>query len=107
MSYFHVVQLAKTVGFKDSDTLFNAILVHSLQATIDKLTDDTCVLEQITLPQFFITLVVQNPESTQPAVMEGSYYCWFRNTAYDWGPRVLVQGSTWQCQLSQHCRFNL
>jgi hypothetical protein len=25
MSYFHVVQLAKTVGFKDSDTLFHIL----------------------------------------------------------------------------------
>jgi hypothetical protein len=47
MSYFHVVQLAKTLGFKDSDTLFYAIPGHSLEAAIDNLTDDTCVSEML------------------------------------------------------------
>ena len=47
MSYFHVAQLAKAVGFKDSDTLFYAVPGHSLEATIDKLTDETCVSEML------------------------------------------------------------
>jgi len=32
MSYFYVVQLAKTVGSKDSDTLFYAVPEHNLEA---------------------------------------------------------------------------
>ncbi|WVZ99025.1 hypothetical protein U9M48_044383 [Paspalum notatum var. saurae] len=47
MSYFHVVQLAKSVGFKDGDTLFYGIPGRSLEATIDQLIDDASVSEMM------------------------------------------------------------
>lgn len=43
MSYYHLVELARTVGFNDGDTLFYVLL--PFDAGIDHLKDDTLVLE--------------------------------------------------------------
>ncbi|TVU17415.1 hypothetical protein EJB05_33451, partial [Eragrostis curvula] len=43
MSYFHLVDLAKSVGCKDGDTLFYGIPGHSLDNGIDHIKDDISV----------------------------------------------------------------
>ncbi|TVU32125.1 hypothetical protein EJB05_23844, partial [Eragrostis curvula] len=47
MSYFHVVELAKTVGYKDGDSLYYAIPGRSLEYGIDLLKDDASVFEMM------------------------------------------------------------
>jgi hypothetical protein len=48
MSYFNVVQLAASLGFKDGDNLFYAILGRTLdEAGIDHLKDDTSISEML------------------------------------------------------------
>ena len=48
MSYYRLVQLAKTVGFKEGDTLYYAIPGRSLDdAGIDHLKDDASVCDKM------------------------------------------------------------
>ncbi|KAL6880613.1 hypothetical protein ACP4OV_012178 [Aristida adscensionis] len=47
MSYFHVLELAKSVGFKDGDTLFYCIPGRSIEGGIDKLIDDASVCQMM------------------------------------------------------------
>ena len=48
MSYYRLVQLAKTVGFKEADTLYYDIPGHSLDdAGIDHLKDDASVCDKM------------------------------------------------------------
>lgn len=48
ISYYHVLELAKSIGFKDGDTLFYAIPGRSLDSGgIDHLKDDTSVSEMM------------------------------------------------------------
>ena len=48
MSYYHLVQLATSVGFKDGDSLYYAIPSRSLdEAGIDQLKDDISVSDMM------------------------------------------------------------
>ncbi|KAL6661754.1 hypothetical protein ACP70R_001138 [Stipagrostis hirtigluma subsp. patula] len=47
MSYFHVLELAKQVGFKDGDSMYYAIPGCSLENGLDLLKDDASVYEML------------------------------------------------------------
>ncbi|CAN6235795.1 unnamed protein product [Urochloa humidicola] len=74
MSYYHLVQLAKSVGFKDGDNLYYAIPGHSLgEGGIDHLKDDASVYEMMKYANQakFLEVYIQHNEhdvSGYPAV---------------------------------------
>ncbi|WVZ79176.1 hypothetical protein U9M48_026784 [Paspalum notatum var. saurae] len=64
MSYFHVLELAKSVGFKDGDNMFYGVPGRSLEASIDLLKDDTSVCEMLKFANQtdFLEIYIQHKE---------------------------------------------
>ncbi|WVZ80082.1 hypothetical protein U9M48_027588 [Paspalum notatum var. saurae] len=64
MSYFHVVDLAKSVGFKDGDNLFYGIPGHSLEGSVDLLRDDASVYEmmKVAAQSNFLEVYIQHTD---------------------------------------------
>lgn len=79
MSYFHIVELAKTVGYKDGDSLYYAIPGRPLQYGIDLLKDDASVsnmMKHVSDTKFVEIYIQQNeyPVVSNPTIDQATHH---------------------------------